>query len=104
MKHIKPADHYAVAGKTITIESTRASVEPVITPAANVAAHPGKLNYLGKTKPPKAKPVPPETVRRVERAVTTQGKYFGSSEQVCAFVMLDEEAAPKGDAANDPKM
>ena len=104
MKHIKPADHHAAAGKTITIESTRVSVEPVITPAANVAAHPGRLNYLGKNKPPKAKPVPAAAVRRVERTVTTKGKYFGSSEQVCAFVMLDEETAPKGDAANDPKV
>ena len=103
-KYIKPADHYAVTGKTITLESTRITIEPVITPVASVAAHPGRLNYLGKNSPPKSKPVPALPVRRVVRATAIQGRYFGNAEQVCAFVMLDEETAPKGDAANDPNM
>lgn len=106
MSHIKPADRHPVAGQTITLESTRVIVVPVITPAANAhAIHPGRVNYLGKTKPNKAPPVPTAPVtRRIERKVFAKGQYFGNSERMFAFVMLDEDTAPKVSAANDPKM
>lgn len=104
-KHISPADRHPVAGQSVTLESTRVIVEPVTNnPAGTSAKHPGKVNYLGKTKPVKAKSVTVTPVRRVEHTVLMTGRYFGSSEQVRAFVMLDEDSAPKGDAANDPKI
>lgn len=99
-KHIKREDSAPRAGKTITLVTTRI-VDAKNTPAANDTPKHGKLNYQGKAKPAKAQP---KHDRRIERTVITQGRYFGSSEQVCAFVMLDEDTAPKGDAANDPKV
>lgn len=103
-KHIKPADRHPVAGQPVVIESTRVIVERVPAPAELAAKHPGKINCLGKTKTPKPKPATATATRRIERTVIATGWYFGSSEQVRAFVMLDEESAPKGDAANDPKV
>ncbi len=100
-KYLKPADQHAVAGKTITLEVTQITDVPVVTTYSAHTIHPGKVNYLGKTKPPKAKPATVAPARRVERTAVMQGRYFGSAEQVCAFVMLDEDTAPKGDAAND---
>lgn len=104
-KYIKPADRHAVTGQSVTIEATRIIVEQVVTaPAAVLARHPGKVNYLGKTKAAKAKSPAPSPTRRIERSVFAKGRYFGSSERVYAFVMLDEDTAPKGDAANDAKI
>lgn len=103
-KHIKPADRHAVAGQSVTIEATRIIVEQVVTdPSVVPARHPGKVNYLGKTKAAKPKSPGPSPTQRIERSVT-KGRYFGSPEGVYAFVMLDEDTAPKGDAANDPKI
>ena len=103
-KHIKPADRHPVAGKSVPLESTRVIVEQLPGPVVLTAKHPGKVNYLGKTKTPKPKPATATVMQRIERTVIATGRYFGSSEQVRAFVMLDEDTAPKGDAANDPKI
>ena len=103
-KHIKPADRHPVAGQSVPLESTRVIVEQVPCPVASKAKHPGKVNYLGKAKTPKAKPATATATRRIERTEIATGRYFGSDDQVRAFVMLDEDTAPKGDAANDPKI
>ena len=103
-KHIKPADRHPVAGQSVPLESTRVIVEQAPAPAELAAKYPGKVNYLGKTKTPKPKPATATATRRIERTVIATGRYFGSSEQVRAFVMLDEDTAPKGDAANDSKI
>ncbi|MBE7459627.1 MAG: hypothetical protein HS112_03775 [Zoogloeaceae bacterium] len=60
----------------------------------------GKLNYQAKPKKP-AKPAP--KARRVERRSFAQGQYIGDGEKLIAFVWLDEDTAPKGEAANDTK-
>jgi len=102
--HIKPADRHPVAGQAVTLESTQVTLVPTSNTVQAPAKHPGKVNYLGKKKPSKAPPVNAVTVRRIERKVVSKGKYFGSGEQVYAFVMLDEDTAPKGEAANDPRL
>jgi hypothetical protein len=44
-----------------------------------------------------------KTKPAIERSTVGRGEYFAIDGQVTAFVMLDEDAAPQCDAANDPK-
>jgi len=96
-KHIKREDGTPRAGKTIPLTVTRL-VEARTQPAAN-EAHPGKLNYQAKSKrQPKVQPSVPQ---RVEKRIHAQGRFIGDGEKLTAFVWLDVETAPKGDAANE---
>lgn len=44
-----------------------------------------------------------KTKPTVERSTVGRGEYFAIDGRVTAFVMLDEDTAPRGDAANDSK-
>jgi hypothetical protein len=96
-KHIKREDGTPRAGKTLSLAITRV-VEVVPPPAAN-DPRPGNLNYLGKPRKP-AKPQLPAR-KRVEKKTYATGKFFGDGEKLTAFVWLDEDSAPAGEAAND---
>ena len=43
-----------------------------------------------------------KTKPTVARSTAGRGEYFAINGRVAAFVMLDEDTAPKGEAANDP--
>jgi len=97
-KHIKRDDGYPRAGKTITLVTTR--IFEVSSPAANDERKPGKLNYQSKPKKIAAK-VQPSARQRVERKSYATGRYIGDGEKLTAFVWLDDDTAPEGDASND---
>lgn len=96
-KPTKRPDFSARAGNTIPLVVTRI-VDAKNTPAANDTPKHGKLNYQGKAKPPK--PEVPST-RRVERKSFATGRFIGDGQKLTAFVWLDEENTPAGEAAND---
>lgn len=96
-KHFKREDSTPRAGKTITLITTRI-VDAKNTPAANDTPKHGKLNYQGKAKPANAQPKPD---RRVERKSYATGRFIGDGEKLTAFVWLDEDNTPAGEAAND---
>ncbi|GMU50728.1 MAG: hypothetical protein AMXMBFR31_29540 [Candidatus Desulfobacillus denitrificans] len=93
--------------RPIRRSKTDRKIPLVITRTAEVrdqpaapAVKPGRLNYQTKPKKP-AKPAP--SVRRVERRTFAQGQYIGDGEKLIAFVWLDEDTVPKGEAVNDTK-
>lgn len=43
-----------------------------------------------------------KTKPTVARSIVGRGEYFAINGRVTSFVMLDEETAPQGQAANDP--
>lgn len=43
-----------------------------------------------------------KTKPTVARSIVGRGEYFAVNGRVTAFVMLDENTAPQGQAANDP--
>lgn len=43
-----------------------------------------------------------KTKPTIARSTVGRGEYFAIDGRVSAFVMLDEDSAPKGQAANDP--
>lgn len=96
-KHIKREEGTPRAGKTIPLVITRL-VEARRSVAAN-DPHPGKQNYLGKSK----KPVPVQTLGdpREERRTPAKGMFIGDGERLTAFVWLDEDDASSPNAAND---
>ena len=48
---------------------------------------------------------PGEFRKRIQQEVVGQSRYIGGADgKAIAFVWLDDEAAVKGDAANDPQM
>ena len=100
-KHIKRDDGIPRAGKTISLVVTRV-VEARNTAAASEPARTGKLNYQSKPKKAAnaAKALPPGP-QRIERKTYATGRFIGDGEKLTAFVWLDEDTAPEGDAAND---
>jgi hypothetical protein len=67
--------------------------------AANEPVKRGKLNYLGKQKPPPTKQKTQAPAPCAERKTPARGQYFGDGKRLTAFVWLDD--APTEDAAND---
>jgi len=39
----------------------------------------------------------------IEKKTFGRGRYIGDGEKLTAFVWLDEDSAPSGEAGNDPK-
>jgi hypothetical protein len=101
-KHTPYVDRTPKAGVTIPLVVTRIIEVPadqVAKPAANQRS--GKVNYQAK---PKAAKQAPQTPQRVERKLYGKGQYIGNGDRLTAFVWLDDETAPKGEAANDPEV
>jgi hypothetical protein len=96
-KHIKREDGTPRAGKTIPLVITR--VVEVPNPKAANDSRPGKLNYQGKPKKPGKPQLPARKL--IEHKTFANGKFIGDGEKLTAFVWLDDENAPTGEAAND---
>lgn len=100
-KRSKPACRQPAVGRKIPLTVTRILEAPVSSPAA-AATWRGKMNYLAQPKKAvTSKPAAPQKWQRIERRERAVGQYIGDGEKMIAFVWLDEDAAPKEEAAND---
>lgn len=99
-KRIKPAQRHPVAGAKISLAVTRV-IEVSDSPVAANQPKRGKLNYLVKPRQSQAAKAPPAARRRIERRALATGQYIGDGEKLTAFVWLDEDSAPQGEAANE---
>lgn len=105
-KRVQPTLRAAFAGQTLALVLHRP--RPPKSPVSP-KPHRGKQNYLGgpgsKTKVSRVSTSPPARppALSVSRDRTnTQGRFIGDSEQLIAFVMLDDETLQRNPAANSP--
>lgn len=96
----KPTKTAGKAGDTVTLIVSR-SYEAVKASAPDTNPNPGKLNY--QAKPRKAAKPEARRPELVEKKIYGRARYIGDGTRLTAFVWLDEESAPQGEAGNDPK-
>lgn len=96
----KPACRQPAVGRKIPLTVTRILEAPVSSPPA-AATRRGKMNYLAQPKKAVTSKPAPQKRQRIERRERAIGQYIGDGEKMIAFVWLDEDTAPREEAAND---